>query len=160
MPQLRSWPNLAVLRTLSKLGLAGIRLGYLAGDPEWIAEFDKLRPPYNVNVLTLATADFLLDHLATLEAQAAMLRSERSRVAAALAAMRGLTVFPSAANFLLFRLGDAHRAFDGLKERGILIKNVSKMHPLLAGCLRATIGTAVENDAFLQGLQAAMGSSR
>ena len=160
MPQLRSWPNLVVLRTLSKLGLAGIRLGYLAGDPEWIAEFDKLRPPYNVNVLTLATADFLLEHMATLEAQAAMLRAERSRVAVALAGLRGLTVFPSAANFLLFRVGDAHQVFDGLKERGILIKNVSKMHPLLAGCLRATIGTAVENDAFLQGLQAAMGSSR
>ena len=81
MPQLRSWPNLVVLRTLSKLGLAGIRLGYLAGDPEWITEFDKLRPPYNVNVLTLAAADFLLEHLATLEAQAVMLRAERSRVA-------------------------------------------------------------------------------
>ena len=74
--------------------------------------------------------------------------------------MRGLTVFPSAANFLLFRVGDADQVFNGLKERGILIKNVSKMHPLLAGCLRATIGTAVENDAFLQGLQAAMESSR
>jgi histidinol-phosphate aminotransferase len=160
MPQLRSWPNLVVLRTLSKLGLAGIRLGYLAGDPEWIAEFDKLRPPYNVNVLTLATADFLLEHLATLEAQAAMLRAERSRVSAALAGLRGITVFPSAANFLLFRVGDAERTFNGLKERGILIKNVSKMHPLLAGCLRTTIGTAVENDAFLQGLQAAMESSR
>jgi histidinol-phosphate aminotransferase len=160
MPQLRSWPNLVVLRTLSKLGLAGIRLGYLAGDPEWIAEFDKLRPPYNVNVLTLATADFLLEHLATLEAQAVMVRAERARVAAALAGLRGIAVFPSAANFLLLRVGDADRVFNGLKERGILIKNVSKMHPLLAGCLRTTIGTAVENDAFLQGLQAAMGSSR
>lgn len=160
MPQLRSWPNLVVLRTLSKLGLAGIRLGYLAGDPQWITEFDKLRPPYNVNVLTLATADFLLDHLATLEAQAVTLRAERSRVAAALAGQQGVTVYPSAANFLLFRVGDADRVFNGLKERGILIKNVSRMHPLLAGCLRTTIGTAVENDAFLQGLHDAMESSR
>jgi len=160
MPQLRSWPNLLVLRTLSKLGLAGIRLGYLAGDPEWVAELEKLRPPYNVNVLTLATADFLLEHLRVLEGQAVMLRTERSRVAAALASLRNVTVFPSAANFLLFRVADADRTFNGLKERGILIKNVSAMHPLLANCLRTTIGTAVENDAFIQALRATLEGSR
>jgi len=157
---LRNWPNLLVLRTLSKLGLAGIRLGYLAGDPEWIAELEKLRPPYNVNVLTLATADFLLEHLRVLEGQAVMIRTERSRVAAALAGLRNLTVFPSAANFLLFRVTDAARAFNELKERGILIKNVSAMHPLLAGCLRTTIGTAVENDAFVQALRTTLEGSR
>jgi len=160
MPQLRSWPNLLVLRTLSKLGLAGIRLGYLAGDPEWVAELEKLRPPYNVNVLTLATADLLLEHLRVLEGQAVMLRTERSRVAAALASLRNVTVFPSAANFLLFRVADADRIFNGLKERGILIKNVSAMHPLLANCLRTTIGTAVENDAFIQALRATLEGSR
>jgi histidinol-phosphate aminotransferase len=160
MPQLRQWPNLLVLRTLSKLGLAGLRLGYLAGDPEWIAEIEKLRPPYNVNVLTLAAADFLLEHLATFESQSVMLRAERSRVAAALAAMRGVTVFPSAANFLLFRVDDADRVFNALKERGILIKNLSKAHPLLAGCLRATIGTTVENDALLQALRAIVEGTR
>jgi histidinol-phosphate aminotransferase len=160
MPQLRSWPNLLVLRTLSKLGLAGIRLGYLAGDPDWVAELEKLRPPYNVNVLTLATADFLLEHLRVLEGQAVMLRTERSRVAAALASLRNVTVFPSAANFLLFRVADADRIFNGLKERGILIKNVSAMHPLLANCLRTTIGTAVENDAFIQALRATLEGSR
>jgi len=159
MPQLRNWPNLLVLRTLSKLGLAGIRLGYLAGDPEWIAEFEKLRPPYNVNVLTLAAADFLLEHLRVLEGQAVMLRTERSRVAAALTGLRGVTVYPSAANFLLFRVGDAGRVFNGLKERGILIKNVSAMHPLLTECLRTTIGTAVENDAFVQALRATLEGS-
>ncbi len=160
MPQLRSWPNLLVLRTLSKLGLAGIRLGYLTGDPEWIAEIDKLRPPYNVNVLTLAAADFLLEHLAALEAQAVMLRAERSRVAAALSALRGVKVFPSAANFLLFRVADADRVFNALKERGILIKNVEKMHPLLQGCLRTTIGTTTENDALMQALRSIMEGSR
>ena len=160
MPQLRNWPNLVVLRTLSKLGLAGIRLGYLAGDPEWVGEFDKLRPPYNVNVLTLAAADLMLEHLPTLESQAVMLRAERSRVAAALASMRGLTVFPSAANFLLFRVADPDRIFNGLKERGILIKNVSGAHPLLRGCLRTTIGTTGENDALIQALRANMEGSR
>jgi len=160
MPQLRNWPNLVVLRTLSKLGLAGIRLGYLAGDPEWISEFDKLRPPYNVNVLTLAAADFMLEHLPALESQAVMLRAERSRVAAALSAMRGVMVFPSAANFLLFRVPDPDRVFSALKERGILIKNVAKVHPLLEGCLRTTIGTTGENDALMQALRAIMEGSR
>jgi histidinol-phosphate aminotransferase len=160
MPQLRNWPNLVVLRTLSKLGLAGIRLGYLAGDPEWINEFEKVRPPYNVNVLTLAAADFLLEHLAALESQTVMLRAERSRVAAALSATRGVTQFPSAANFLLFRVADPDRVFNALKERGILIKNVSRVHPLLQGCLRTTIGTAVENDALMQALRAIMKGSR
>jgi histidinol-phosphate aminotransferase len=156
MPQLRNWPNLLVLRTLSKLGLAGIRLGYLAGDPEWIAQLEKLRPPYNVNVLTLAAADLLLEHLRMLEQQALMVRTERSRVANALSGLRGVQVFPSAANFLLFRVGDPDAVFNGLKQRAILIKNVSPMHPLLAGCLRTTIGTSVENDSFVQALRATL----
>jgi len=160
MPQLADWPNLLVLRTLSKLGLAGIRLGYMAGAAEWIREIDKLRPPYNVNVLTLAAADFLLDHLPVLQAQATELRSERGRLAAALAAQRGVTVFESAANFLLFRVAQPDAVFAGLKERGILIKNVSKMHRLLAGCLRVTVGTPAENDAFLQGLKSTLDESR
>jgi histidinol-phosphate aminotransferase len=156
MPQLRNWPNLLVLRTLSKLGLAGIRLGYLAGDPEWIAQLEKLRPPYNVNVLTLAAADLLLEHLRMLEQQALMVRTERSRVANALSGLRGVQVFPSAANFLLFRVGDPDAVFNGLKQRAILIKNVSHTHPLLAGCLRTTIGTSVENDSFVQALRATL----
>ena len=156
MPQLFSWPNLLVLRTLSKLGLAGIRLGYLAGDPEWITQLEKLRPPYNVNVLTLAAADLLLEHLRVLEQQAVTLRAERSRVAIALGGLRGVQVFPSAANFLLFRVEHPDAVFSGLKQRGILIKNVSHGHPLLAGCLRTTIGTSVENDSFVQALKATL----
>jgi histidinol-phosphate aminotransferase len=147
-------PGLLVLRTLSKLGLAGIRLGYLCGDPALIGQFDKLRPPYNVNVLTLATADFMLDHLDLLDRQAALLRAERGRVAAALAGA-GIEVFPSAANFILLRLAAPEVVFDALKARGVLIKNVAGSHPLLAGCLRTTIGTVEENDAFLAALAAA-----
>lgn len=149
-------PNLLVLRTLSKLGLAGIRLGYLCGDPAWIDQFDKLRPPYNVNVLTLATADLLLDHLDVLDAQAAEVRAERTRLLAALRAIPGLTAFDSAANFILFRVADPDAVFAGLKARGILIKNVARMHPLLAGCLRTTVGTPQENDAFVDALKASL----
>jgi histidinol-phosphate aminotransferase len=158
LPQLGERPNLLVLRTLSKLGLAGIRLGYLCGDAAWIAEFDKLRPPYNVNVLTLAAAEFMLEQLPLLDAQAATLREERSRLMSALRALPGVTAFDSAANFILFRVAAADAVFAGLKERGILIKNVSRMHPRLAGCLRTTVGTRQENDAFLDALQACLAS--
>ena len=157
LPQLKTRPNLLVLRTLSKLGLAGIRLGYLCGDPAWVEQFDKVRPPYNVNVLTLATADFMLDHLMLLDQQAELLRRERAALLAALHVLPGVTAFDSAANFILFRVaGDtdaADRVFAGLKEQGILIKNVSRMHPLLAGCLRTTVGAPEENARFLAALK-------
>jgi histidinol-phosphate aminotransferase len=157
LPQLKSRPNLLVLRTLSKLGLAGIRLGYLCGDPAWIGEFDKLRPPYNVNVLTLAAADFMLDHLMLLDQQAELLRRERATLMAALRALPGVTAFDSAANFVLFRVAGeasaADRVFAALKQRGILIKNVSRMHPLLANCLRTTVGAPDENARFLDALR-------
>jgi histidinol-phosphate aminotransferase len=156
MPQLLSRPNLLVLRTFSKLGLAGIRLGYLAGDPDWITEFEKVRPPYNVNVLTLATAEFMLDQMPLLDGQAGMLRAERGRLLAALRALPKVEAFDSAANFILFRVADADGVFAGLKERGILIKSVARMHPLLADCLRTTVGTPAENEAFLSALLATL----
>ena len=160
LPQLAQRPNLLVLRTLSKLGLAGIRLGYLCGDPAWIGEFDKLRPPYNVNVLTLAAAEFMLDHLAMLDEQAALLRAERATLLAGLRALPGVTAFDSAANFILFRVtGEADaadRVFAGLKRQGILIKNVARMHPLLANCLRTTVGTPDENARFLAALKTSL----
>ncbi len=156
LPQLLSRPNLLVLRTLSKLGLAGIRLGYLAGRPEWIEQFDKLRPPYNVNVLTLAAAEFMLDQLPLLDEQAAVLRAERARLLASLRALRRVEPFDSAANFVLFRVADPDGVFASLKDRGILIKNVSRMHPLLAGCLRTTVGTPAENDAFIDALKTSL----
>ena len=156
LPALPAHPNALVLRTLSKLGLAGVRLGYLCGHPAWIAEFEKVRPPYNVNVLTLAAVDLLLDHLGELDQQAARIRQERTRLLGALRTMPGVTAFDSAANFILMRVPDADRIFAGLKARGILIKNVSRMHALLAGCLRATVGTAEENDAFLAALEASL----
>ncbi|HUN94106.1 MAG TPA: histidinol-phosphate transaminase [Burkholderiaceae bacterium] len=156
LDELRRRPRLLVLRTLSKLGLAGIRLGYLCGAPAWIREFDKVRPPYNVNVLTLAAADVLLGHLGVLDEQAAILRGERARVAAALRAVDGVEAFDSAANFILFRVARPDAVFAALKQRGILIKNVSAAHPLLSGCLRTTIGTGAENDAFLAALRGSL----
>jgi len=157
MPRAAEFDNMVVMRTVSKLGLAGIRLGYLAGRPAWLAELDKVRPPYNVNVLTQATLDFLLDHIDVLDAQAAEVRGERARLATAVAALPGTTVFPSAGNFLLVRVPDATATFEALLAARILIKNVSHMHPLLANCLRLTVGSPAENAQLLAALE---GSAR
>jgi histidinol-phosphate aminotransferase len=156
LPRADAFDNVVVMRTVSKLGLAGIRLGYLVGAPAWLAEFDKVRPPYNVNVLTQAAADFLLDHVDVLDAQAAELRAERTKLAHAVGALPGATVFPSAGNFLLVRVPDAAATFETLLTARVLIKNVSKMHPLLANCVRLTVGSAEENEQLLAALRLAL----
>ena len=146
------FPNLLVLRTVSKVGMAGIRLGYAVAAPEWITELNKLRAPYNVNALTQAAAEALLADTAWIAEQASMIREQRSRVAAALARMPGLSVYPTQTNFVLVRVPDAGRWFEGLKARRILVKNVHGWHPLLANCLRITIGTPAENNALLSAI--------
>ncbi len=152
LPRVLEFPNLIVVRTLSKVGMAGVRLGYAAAHPAWIAELDKVRPPYNVNSLTQAVVPVLLAHAPLLAEQAAAIRRERARLAAALAALRRVTVFPSHANFLLVRVPDAPHWFATLREAGILVKNVDGWHPLLANCLRITVGTPAENNALLDAL--------
>lgn len=147
-------PRLLVLRTLSKLGLAGLRLGYLCASPELLEQFEKVRPPFNVNVLTLAAVDFLLGHFDVLDRQACEIRAERSRMQEELRTIPGIQVFDSAANFLLLRLANASERYAALLRQGILVKDVSAFHPLLHGCLRVTIGTAAENARFLQALRA------
>jgi histidinol-phosphate aminotransferase len=153
MDDLPRYPNLLVLRTVSKLGLAGIRLGYLAGRPEWLAQFNKVRQVYNVNVLTEAAALFVLERLEVLQAQAAEIRAERERLDSALRSLNGVTVFPSRANFFLVRVRDAARAYDALKSQGVLVRN---LHPALANCLRITVGTPDENRILLKALKEAL----
>ncbi|HTJ95511.1 MAG TPA: histidinol-phosphate transaminase [Pararobbsia sp.] len=156
MQRIVEFENVVVMRTVSKLGLAGIRLGYLAGSPDWIAELDKVRPPYNVNVLTQATLDFMLDHLDVLDAQAAVLRNEREKLVASLSRLPGVQVHPSAANFVLVRVPDASFAFETLLAQRVLVKNVSKMHPQLTNCLRLTVGTPDENAQMLAAMAVAL----
>ncbi len=151
--------HLLVMRTVSKLGLAGLRLGYLVGAPAWIAEFDKVRLPYNVNVLTQLAAAYALRHVDVLQAQAASLVQERWRLLQAMAALPGVCPHDSHANFVLFRVADAARVFNGLKARGVLIKNLHGTHPLLDQCLRVTVGTPDENAAFLDALAAETGTT-
>jgi histidinol-phosphate aminotransferase len=159
MTRLDEFPNLLVMRTLSKSGLAGLRLGLLAGGKAWLEHVDKVRLPYNVNVLTQLVAEKVLEHDALLVQQAAAIRTERTRLFEALGSMPGMRPFASDANFILFRTGSAERIFKGLRQRGILIKNLHGAHPALADCLRVTVGTPAENTAFLDALgEAASGA--
>ena len=159
MPRLAEFPNLIVMRTVSKLGLAGIRLGYMAGHNALMAEFEKVRPPYNVNVLTEAAAEFVLEHIEILDRQTALLREQRKVLIQALQALPGVQVFPSAANFVLIRVANAEQVFSNLFKQKILVKNVSKMHKLLENCLRITVSSPEENALFLAALAASLSST-
>jgi histidinol-phosphate aminotransferase len=148
--------NVLLMRTLSKFGLAGVRLGYMLGAQALVQEVDKLRPPYNVSVLNAECALFALDLAHVFAEQASQIREQRTLLVNALAQMPGVTPFPSEANMVLVRVPDAERSFNGLKARGILVKNVSKMHLLLSNCLRLTVGTPAENAQVIDALQNAL----
>ncbi len=153
MPRLADHPNLLVMRTVSKIGLAGLRLGMLAGRPEWLKHVDKVRLPYNINVLTQAVALQVLDHDRLLAGQADAIRTERARLFESLRRIDDVVPYPSAANFILFRVPEAQRTFDRLNARGVLIKKLHGAHPLLNGCLRVTVGTPDENECFIAALR-------
>lgn len=151
--ELARHPNLLVMRTFSKLGMAGLRLGFLAGSSDLLQQLDKLRLPYNVGVLPQLVAGKLLEHHEVLLAQAAQIRLDRASLFERLTNIGGVQVYPSEANFLLFRVANATAVFESLKQRGILIKNLNGGHPMLADCLRVTVGTPDENDQFIAALQ-------
>ncbi|MBI5783465.1 MAG: histidinol-phosphate transaminase, partial [Gammaproteobacteria bacterium] len=158
MSELGKHDNLLVMRTLSKQGLAGLRLGVLAGPRPWLAEFNKVRLPYNIGTLTQASAEFALIRLALLDEQAESIRMEREKLFKALTALKGVQAWPSQTNFILFRAekGDADRVFEGLRQRGVLIKNMNSAGGMLKDCLRVTVGTPEENAAFLKALEAVL----
>ena len=152
--------HVLLMRTLSKFGLAGARLGYMLAPTALLNEVDKLRPPYNVSVLNAECALFALEHADVFAAQAKTVCDERSALTQALQAMPGVTPFPSDANMMLARFegepDTASRVFESLKAQKVLVKNVSKMHPLLTNCLRLTIGTPKENQQLLAALAVAL----
>ena len=157
LPEVGKHPNLIVVCTLSKLGLAGLRLGLAIGAGEWVREFEKLRMPYNVGSLNAAAGEFLLARHAALDRQTAAIVAERARLEGALDALAGVKRFPSAANFVLVRMPDGPRAFEALRQRGILVRTFHGTHPLLANCLRLTVGTPDENTRMLEALSSALG---
>jgi histidinol-phosphate aminotransferase len=152
LPLVNAFPGVAVFRTLSKMGMAGLRVGAIIARPELIAEVDKVRQPYNLNSLSQRAAELALTRFKDeLAAQAAKIVADREKLRAALAAMKGVTVYPSDANFLLLRVGDAPAVWKGLLDRGVLVRNLHGPGAL-EGCLRVTIGTPEENERFLDAL--------
>ncbi len=151
----RRYNNVVVMRTLSKVGLAGLRLGILIGSPKWLGQFEKLRLPYNINVLTQASVSFALDHYDELRDQTDRLREERDGLFRELQTIPQLEPFPSEANFILVRVHGrpAREVHESLKASGILIKCLDGAHPLLAGCLRLTVGLAEDNRRVLDALR-------
>ena len=156
LDRLKRHEHVLLMRTMSKFGLAGVRIGYLIGRKALIAEVDKLRPPFNISVLNCEAALFALEHTDEYARQAEAIRGERSRIVAALQALPGVRPYPSEANMVLVRVPDAAGIFAGMKARGVLIKNVSGLHPLLAHCLRITVGTPDENTQMLAAFIAAL----
>jgi histidinol-phosphate aminotransferase len=133
-----------------------VRLGYLCGHAALIDEIDKVRPPYNVSALNAEATLFALEHADEYARQAAVLREQREWLQRALRALPGATPFPSEANMILVRVPDAMRCFEGMKARGVLVKNISGLHPLLANCLRLTVGTPEENTLMIEALKASL----
>jgi histidinol-phosphate aminotransferase len=156
MNRVGTLPHLLVMRTLSKFGLAGVRLGYLAGPAALVDEIDKVRPPYNISVLNAEATLFALEHGDEFARQAALLRAERERLQAAFRETPGVEAFPSEANMILVRVADSAAVFQGMKQRGVLVKNVAGLHPLLANCLRLTVGTKEENALMIDALRASL----
>jgi len=143
------YPNLVLLRTVSKIGFAGLRLGLLIGAQDTVNELDKLRLPYNINTLTQVSANFLLQEKEEIDKNAKAILAERTSLSDALNTIEGLVVYPSQANFILFKAPVADALFEALKTQGVLIKNLSAA-PRLTDCLRVTVGSAQENAQFIE----------
>jgi len=153
IPYLTRYSNLLVMRTFSKLGMAGLRLGFLAGSALWLGQLEKLRLPYNVGVLPQLVAEKLLDHHDVLLRQAEQIKQDRVNLYRLMSDMSGVHVYASEANFLLFKVAGASEIFAGLKQRGVLIKSFVGGHPMLKDCLRVTVGSHEENEKFIAALR-------
>jgi histidinol-phosphate aminotransferase len=158
LPLLKEYSHVLIMRTVSKMGMAGLRLGYLLGDRKWIDELDKVRLPYNINVLSQHAAEFALSHHELFDQQAEYIRADRQLMTDSLKAMPLIKIWPSEANFLLFRVpaGMGSNVHASLKQQGVLIKSLSGGHLNLQDCLRVTVGTHEENQRFLSALQASL----
>jgi histidinol-phosphate aminotransferase len=160
IPMLARYSNLLVMRTFSKLGMAGLRLGYLAGSKVWLEHLEKLRLPYNVGVLTQLVAGNLLQHHDILLQQAEQIKRDRAWLYGRLVGTVDVRAYPSQANFILFHVAHSGKVFEALKQRGVLIKNMNNSHTALTDCLRVTVGTAEENEHFIRALQESIHQSK
>lgn len=151
--EVKNYPNLVVLQTLSKaFGLAGIRLGIAIANPEVINYMMKVKAPYNVNKLTSQAALTGFGNLESVQKNIKSINSEKNRIVAKLENLAQVEkVFPSDANFLLFKVDDALNVYKKLADSGVIVRYRGN-EPHCENCLRVTIGTAEENDQFLSSL--------
>ncbi|MEO6625798.1 MAG: histidinol-phosphate transaminase [Burkholderiaceae bacterium] len=161
MERITRYSNVLLMRTMSKFGLAGVRIGYLVGPHALIGQIDKVRPPYNISVLNAQCALFALEHADVFAQQARDIVTQRKHLYESLQAMAGVQAYPSDANMLLVRILSGHaqaadRVHQAMKTRGVLVKNMSATDPLLRNCLRLTVGTTDENHAMLAALKASL----
>jgi histidinol-phosphate aminotransferase len=155
LPLMEEFDHVMVMRTVSKMGLAGLRLGYLLGSQAWIEQLEKVRLPYNINILSQHAAIFALEHIQTFKDQASRIRSDRQKMFTILETMSSIQVWPSESNFILLRVpeGQGSNVYEQLKQRGILVKLLDGAHPHLRDCLRITVGSVAENERFLEDLR-------
>jgi len=162
VPLLADHPNLVVLRTFSKaMGMAGLRVGYLLASPELVREVNKARLPYNLNFFAQMAAMAALDERALLQERVDVLVRDRDELYRRLAHLPGVRPYPSRANFILFELEDADpkAVFEEIYQRGVLVRDVSAA-PRLSRCLRVSVGSEPENEAFLAALRQALEAQR
>lgn len=150
VPYTEKYRNLLVMRTFSKIGYAGIRLGFVIGDKDILREINKARLPYNVNSLTQAIAIQAIKDKKFFKNIVKKIIEERRHLVDGLSKLNGVTVYPSHANFILFKVKDADRIHKRLLKRGIIIKNLNRVIP---DCLRVTVGKPAENRTFLRVLK-------
>lgn len=150
VPLLGKYENLLVMRTLSKVGLAALRVGFLIGSPEAVVEVNKVRLPFNVGSASQAFATRALKEKRLMRSHIKTIVKERKRLFKEMSRLEGVTPFPTDANFILFRVPDAHHTHASLLKRGVLVRNLNAVMP---GCLRVTIGIDKENNAFLKALK-------
>ncbi len=153
LPELGGFPNLIVLRTFSKgFGLGGVRVGYLVAHEEIAQQVEKVLLPYCLSTVSEAIAHFVLDHLSHFVSVVEEVRQERERMAVEMSLIKAIHVYPSQANFILFRTKNAKKCFDHLLKHGVLVRDVSNKD-LLKNCLRVSVGRPEENDEFLAALE-------
>jgi histidinol-phosphate aminotransferase len=150
LPLLRKHKKLIVLRTLSKIGLAGLRVGFMAADPEIVNEVNKVRLPFNLNSLSQTVAVEALKNKKQMNSGIRSIISERKKLLKEMKKVSGVTAYPSDANFILFKVRNGDKIYNDLLKKGILIRN---MKGIFEGCLRVTVGTPKENTAFLKALR-------
>jgi histidinol-phosphate aminotransferase len=150
LPLLKDYKNLVIMRSLSKIGLAGLRVGFLIADREIIKEVNKVRLPFNLNSLSQGIAVEALKDRKTMQSHIKSIISEKKSLFEDLAKIKGIKSYPSEANFILFRVKDPDRIYKGLLRKGVLVRN---MKGVVDGCLRVTVGTPEENRIFLNALR-------